>query len=284
MPSTWLITGTASGFGRAVTEQLLERGDRVAATLRRPERLDDLRAAHPGQLRTYDLDVTDTARLRAVVDEAWADHTRIDVVLSNAGSGVFGAAEELSDEQIHAGVATNLTASIQLARAALGHLRAQGGGRLLQLSSMGGQMAFPAFGLYHATKWGIEGFYEALAPEVEPFGVRTTLIEPGVVRTPFFDAAERTPEQPAYAGHPAISREPIPLEAMPGDPAKVARAIVALGEQDDPPRRQLLGSDALALVTDALRARLREAEGGADVARSTDVDGCWVAADAVATA
>ena len=144
--------------------------------------------------------------------------------MSNAGSGVLGAAEELTDAHIDSSIATNLTAAVQLARAIVPHLRAQGGGRVLQLSSMGGQMAFPGFSLYHATKWGIEGFYEAFAPEVEPFGIRTTLVEPGMVRTPFFQAAVREPQHPAYDGNPALRRTDVPLTDMPGDQRKVAAA------------------------------------------------------------
>jgi len=183
MSSTWFITGASRGFGRELTEQLLARGDRVAATLRTPEQLADLAAAHGDRLWVRGLDVTDTAQLREVVDAAFTELGRIDVVVSNAGYGVVGAAEELSDTQIDALIATNLTASIQLARAVVPHLRAQGGGRILQMSSMGGHIGFPGFSLYHTTKWGIEGFYEAFAPEVEPFGIHTTLIEPGMIRT-----------------------------------------------------------------------------------------------------
>jgi NAD(P)-dependent dehydrogenase (short-subunit alcohol dehydrogenase family) len=143
MASTWFITGASRGFGRELTEQLLARGDRVAATLRKPERLADLAAAQGHQLWVRGLDVTDTAQLREVVDAAFTELGRIDVVVSNAGYGVVGAAEELSDPQIDQVIATNLTASIQLARAVVPHLRAQGGGRILQLSSMGGHIGFP---------------------------------------------------------------------------------------------------------------------------------------------
>jgi NAD(P)-dependent dehydrogenase (short-subunit alcohol dehydrogenase family) len=268
---TWFITGTSSGFGRSLTEQLLARGDRVVATLRTPSRLDDLTARYgPDQLWVRALDVTDTAEMRAVVDAAWADLGRIDVVISNAGNGVLGSAEELSDAHIEQVVATNLVGSMQLARAVLPHLRAQGGGRILQLSSMGGQMSFPGFSLYHASKWGIEGFYDALAPEVEPFSIRTTLVEPGVIRTPFFATAVREPEHPAYADHPNIARDDIPLDAMPGDMDKVARAMIELGLMADPPRRQLLGTDAYNLVHDALTARLAEVEAGRETASTTD--------------
>src|ERR1700754_4453393 len=209
--TTWFVTGASRGFGRELSEQLLARGHRVAATLRRPEQLDDLAARHQDRLWVRALDVTDTGQMRRVVAEAFADLGRVDVVVSNAGFGVFGAAEDLTDGQVEAMIATNLTASIQLARAVIPYLRAQGGGLLLQLSSMGGQITFPAFSMYHVTKWGIEGFYDALAAEVEPFGIRTTLVEPGMVRTGFFDAAPRLPVSAPSAGGPADS-EPIPGE------------------------------------------------------------------------
>lgn len=270
--TTWFVTGASRGFGRELTEQLLARGHRVAATLRRPEQLDDLAARHRDRLWVRALDVTDTTQMRRVVAEAFAELQRVDVVVSNAGFGVFGAAEDLTDEQVEAMIATNLTASIQLARAVIPYLRAQGGGRLLQLSSMGGHIAFPAFSLYHATKWGIEGFYESLAPEVEPFGIRTTLVEPGMIRTTFYQAATRVPVSPPYQGTPA-DRAPIPLEQMPGDQAKVAAAMIDAALAGDPPRRLLLGSDAYRLVHDALAARLASVEAQQDQAAATDVDG-----------
>lgn len=270
--TTWFVTGASRGFGRELTEQLLARGHRVAATLRRPEQLDDLAARHRDRLWVRALDVTNTTQMRRVVAEAFAELQRVDVVVSNAGFGVFGAAEDLTDEQAEAMIATNLTASIQLARAVIPYLRAQGGGRLLQLSSMGGHIAFPAFSLYHATKWGIEGFYESLAPEVEPFGIRTTLVEPGMIRTTFYQAATRVPVSPPYQGTPA-DRAPIPLEQMPGDQAKVAAAMIDAALAGDPPRRLLLGSDAYRLVHDALAARLASVEAQQDQAAATDVDG-----------
>lgn len=219
------------------------------------------------------LDVTDTAQLREVVDAAFAELGQIDVVVSNAGYGVLGTAEELTDEHIDAVIATNLTGSIQLARAVLPHLRDQGGGRILQLLSMGGQMSFPGFSLYHTTKWGIEGFFDAFAPEVEPFGILTTLIEPGMIRTPFLSRLPREPENEAYVGNPVVSRTDIPLEAMRGDPAKVVAAMIDIAELERPPRRQLLGSDAYAMVRDALTQRLHDVEVQRDVALTTDIDG-----------
>jgi NAD(P)-dependent dehydrogenase (short-subunit alcohol dehydrogenase family) len=270
--TTWFVTGASRGFGRELTEQLLARGHRVAATLRRPGQLDDLAARHRERLWVRLLDVTDTARMRRVVAEAFADLHRVDVVVSNAGFGVFGAAEDLTDEQVEAMIATNLTASIHLARAVVPYLRDQGGGRLLQLSSMGGHIAFPAFSLYHAAKWGIEGFYESLAVEVEPFGIRTTLVEPGMIRSTFYEAAARVPVSPPYRGTPA-DRSPIPLGQMPGDQAKVVAVMIDAGLAPDPPRRLLLGSDAYRLVHDALAARLAGVEAQRDQAAATDVDG-----------
>ncbi len=264
--TTWFVTGASRGFGRELAEQLLARGDRVAATLRRPGQLDDLAGQYGDRLWVRALDVTDTGQLRRVVQQAFADLGRVNVVVSNAGYGVFGAAEDLSDAQVEAVISTNLTASIQLARAVLPYLRAQGGGLLMQMSSMGGHIAFPAFSMYHATKWGIEGFYEALAAEVEPFGINTMLVEPGMIRTSFYQAATRVPASQAYQGTP-VDRDALPLEEMPGDQAKVVAAMIQAALSPDPPRRLLLGSDAYRLVRAALTARLAAFRGPAGCRR-----------------
>lgn len=278
MARTWFITGTSSGFGRHLTEQLLARGDRVAATARRVDALDDLALRHGDRLWRARLDVTDTAELRAVVDRAFAELGRIDVVVSNAGYGLFGAAEELTDEQIDRQIATNLTASIQLARAAAGHLRRQGGGRYLQIASIGGQIAFPAMSLYHATKWGIEGFWESAAAELAPFGIGVTIVEPGMAGTNFAAGGSvLAAPLPEYADGPAgqlrrsLSGELPPLPT-PGDPAKIAAAIIASAEQAEAPLRLTLGSDAYAWATAALRDRLAALEAGRSLAHSTDAD------------
>lgn len=277
--ATWFLTGASSGIGRRITERVLARGDVVAATARRPEQLDDLAAAHGDRLWRRALDVTDTAAVREAVEAAFAELGRIDVVVSNAGYGLSGAAEELTDELIDHQIATNLVGSIQLVRAVLPRMRAQGGGRIVQLSSMGGQMAYPGMSLYHATKWGIEGFVEALRPEVEPFGIGVTLVEPGGVRTDFGGRSMGLPPAiDAYADGPvgALRRR---LEAgnisdtRPGDPVKVADAIIASLAQEPAPRRLTLGSDAFGLVGDALRSRLAELDAQRELAFSTDVDG-----------
>ena len=150
-PRTWLITGVSSGFGRELTSQLLERGDQVIGTVRRPDAVADLAARNPDTFQAELLDVTDAKAVREVVDRSFAYLGRIDVIVSNAGYGLFGAAEELSDEQVDRILDTNLLGSIALIRAALPHLRAQGGGRIIQISSYGGQVAYPGNSLYHAT-------------------------------------------------------------------------------------------------------------------------------------
>jgi NAD(P)-dependent dehydrogenase (short-subunit alcohol dehydrogenase family) len=280
---TWFITGTSSGFGRQLTEQLLEGGDTVAATLRKSSALDDLAAKYGDRLWRAELDVTDAQLMRKVVGRAFDELGRIDVVVSNAGYGLFGAAEEASDAQIDRQIATNLVASIHLARAVIPHLRAQGGGRIIQIASIGGQVAFPAMSLYHATKWGIEGFWESTAADIAPFGIGVTLVEPGVARTAFGGpSADMGTPLPEYAtGAPGQLRRMLagelpPLPA-PGDPAKIAAAIIASAEQQDAPKRLTLGSDAYAMATTALRERLEALEAGKALAYSTDADDYTVA-------
>ena len=203
---TWLITGVSSGFGRELTEQLLARGERVVGTVRRPETVADLAERYADTFRAELLDVTEASQVRDVVERSFTELGRVDVVVSNAGYGLFGAAEELSDEQVEHIVATNLLGSINLIRAALPHLRAQRGGRVVQMSTYGGQVAFPGNSLYHATKWGVEGFAESVAQEVAPFGIGVTIVEPGGARTEFrYGSAQVAEPLPAYDDSPAHS-------------------------------------------------------------------------------
>ncbi|MCF3961994.1 SDR family oxidoreductase [Streptomyces fuscigenes] len=269
--ATWLITGASRGLGREIAEQALARGDTVAATLRRPEQLDDLADTYGDRLWRERLDVRDSARTEAVLARAFAAHERIDVVVSNAGFGVFGAAEDLTDEQVESAIATNLTGSIQLARRAVPHLRAQGGGVFVQLSSMGGHITFPGFAIYHATKWGLEGYFETLAAEVAPFGIRTVLVEPGMVRTSFYDAAERVPLSGPYLGGPADSPAPR-VEDMVGSRSGVAHATIEAALSEDPPLRLLLNSDAYEAVTSTVRERLASLERQRDTAYAADAE------------
>lgn len=266
---TWFITGTSTGFGRAITEALLARGDRVAATLRRPAALDDLAAGYGSQLWRAELDVSRSAQVRRVVDDAFAALGRIDVVVSNAGYSLVGAAEEPTDEQVERQLDTNILGSMTLARAALPHLRRQGGGHLIQFSSIGGQAAFPFVSIYNATKWAMEGFYEALAQEVAGLGIATTLVEPGGFRT---DANTRSADAAATLPVYAELREQVlrNFSEPAGDPARLAAAVIAAADAAQPPRRLLLGSDAYHAVHASLTARLREVEAQKDSASMTN--------------
>ena len=271
MARTWLITGTSSGFGRLLTERLLARGDRVAATLRRPGALDDLRGEHGDRLWVGQLDVTDAAAVRRVVDEAWAALGGIDVVVNNAGHGVFASVEEASEEQIRRVVDTNLLGSIYVVRAALPHLRAQGGGRILQVSTAGGQTTYPNFGYYHASKWGIEGFCQTLAQEVAPFGIAVTIVEPGATPTGFGSSLDTAPAMPEYDATPAGDVRRALAEGgfpLPNDPAKIAQAMIDLVDGGATPLRLPLGSDTYDDVRASLVARLAEHDAQRDVACS----------------
>ncbi|GAF44254.1 SDR family oxidoreductase [Rhodococcus wratislaviensis] len=271
---TWLITGVSSGFGRHLTEQLLERGDRVVGTIRRPESVDDLTSRHPDLFRAEVLDVRDTPALRAAVTRIVADFGRIDVAVSNAGYGLFGAAEELTDEQIDDMIATNLTGSIQFIRAVLPHMRAAGGGRIVQLSTYGGQVAFPGNSMYHATKWGIEGFVESVAQEVAPFGIGMTLVEPGGARTEFryrgAQIAEPIPEYDATPAHNFRKMLDPAAGLAPGDPARMAARIIESVDAEPAPLRLMLGSQALESTLAVLRKRVADFEAQTDLATSTD--------------
>ena len=273
MTRTWFITGGSSGIGRALTERLLARGDRVAATLRRTGALDDLLARHGDLLRVAPLDVTDNAATVRVMAWAVEELGRIDVVVSNAGYGLFGAAEEASDAQIRQQIDTNLVGSIQVIRAALPHLRAQGGGRILQVSSEGGQIAYPAFGLYHATKWGIEGFVEAVAQEVAPFGIGFTIVEPGPTQTGFRAGMVSAPAMAVYEDTPAGEiRRAVNSGAfgLPGDAMRVAQAMIDSLDADPAPRRLVMGRGSYERIRAALALRLSELDAQREIAFSTD--------------
>ena len=275
MAKTWFITGTSSGFGRALTEALLARGDRVAATLRRTDALDDLRAQHGDRLWVAALDVTDAAAVRQVVARAFGELGRVDVVVSNAAYALFGAAEEASDEQIRQQIDTNLLGSIQVIRAALPHLRAQGGGRVLQVSSEGGQIAYPNFSLYHASKWGIEGFVEAAAQEVQPFGIEFTIVEPGPTRTNFGAGLVSPPAMAAYEDTPSGGMRRAVASgsfAIKGDVNKMAQAMIDCADRSPAPRRLTLGASAYASIRAALTDRIATLDAQKDIALSADAD------------
>ncbi|TDV16696.1 SDR family oxidoreductase [Paraburkholderia caballeronis] len=258
MAKNWLITGASSGLGRGLAERLLARGDGVVATLRKPGALDDLRARHGDLLQVVECDVTDVDAIRAAVAHAFAAKTRIDVVVSNAGYGLFGAAEELSDAQIDRQLATNLTGSIQLIRAVIPRLRGQGGGRIVQVSSEGGRIGYPGFSAYHATKWGIEGFVEAVAKEVGPFGIDFVIVEPGPTRTNFGAGLDRATPMRVYDATPAGEIRRL-LDAGYfefADAGKTVDAMIETIDRPSPPFRLALGKSTYESVRAALVTQL----------------------------
>ena len=271
---TFLITGVSSGFGRQLTDQLLGRGDRVVGTVRDTGKVAGLLKRYPETFCAEVLDVTDTVAVRAMVERAFARLGRIDVVISNAGYGLFGAAEELSDKQIGRMIATNLIGCIQLIRAVLPHLRGQGGGRIIQISSYGGQVAFAGNSIYHATKWGIEGFVESVAQEVASFGIGMTIVEPGGARTEFrYGSAQVAELMPVYDDTPAHSflRMLDPKNGLaPGDPARMAARIIDSVDVEPAPLRMVLGSQALESTLATLRKRIAGFEAQTALAASTD--------------
>lgn len=275
MTKTWFITGTSTGLGRILTERLLEHGDRVVATLRKPGALDQLLRKYGDHLHVIMLDVTDTQAIRTALAKAFSRMERIDIVVNNAGYGLFGAGEEASDEQIERQIATNLVGSIQLIRAALPHLRAQGGGRIVQVSSEGGQIAYPNFSLYHATKWGIEGFVESIAQEVAPFGIDFLLIEPGPTGTNFADGLDHAQPMACYEETPAgdVRRALSSGDfSIKGDAVKTVDAMITAANTLQPPFRLALGSSAYMSISQALTERLRVLEAQKEVTFSVDRD------------
>lgn len=273
MSRTWLITGISSGFGYEITKQLLEKGDTVVGTVRKTDKIKSLMEEYPKNLDVKILDVTDVPALQKTVKDAFAEHGKIDVVISNAGYGLFGAAEELSDDQINHIIATNLTGSIQLIKTSLPFMRKQGGGRIIQISSYGGQVAYAANSMYHATKFGIEGFCESVAQEVEPFNIGVTIVEPGGARTEFrYGSAKVAKLTPEYEACHGFLKMLDPANGLaPGAPAKMATKIIESVDLPKAPLRMVLGSQALQATITRLKERIADYETQTELAASTDI-------------
>lgn len=270
--NTWLITGVSSGFGYEMTKQLLEAGKTVVGTVRDASKVKDLIDAYPNTFDCVILDVTDMAAVKHTVDTAWQHHGRVDVVVSNAGYGLFGCAEELSDAEIDHIIATNLTGSIQLIRAALPHLRTQGGGRIIQMSTYGAQVAYPANSMYHATKFGIEGFCEAVAQEVAQFNIGVTMVEPGGARTEFrYGSAKVANLMEEYDSCHGFLNMLDPAKGLaPGDPVRMTERIIESVATEPAPLRMVLGSQALDATIERLEERLADFKTQTNLAASTD--------------
>lgn len=272
MSKTWLITGVSSGFGYEMTKQLLAKGDVVIGTVRNKEKVQKLIDEYPLGFDCQILDVTDVPAVQKTVHTAFEKHEKIDVVVSNAGYGLFGCAEELSDTEIEQIIATNLTGSIQLIKTALPYMRKQGGGRIIQISSYGGQVAYPANSMYHATKFGIEGFCEAVAQEVAQFNIGLTIVEPGGARTEFrYGSAKVANLMPEYDScHGFLNMLDASKGLAPGDPARMAKRIIESVDKEPAPLRMVLGSQALSATISRLKERIADYETQTELAASTD--------------
>lgn len=272
MSKTWLITGVSSGFGYEMTKLLLKKGDVVVGTVRKKDKVQKLIDEYPVNFDCRILDVTDVPAIQETVASAFEKHGKIDVVVSNAGYGLFGCAEELSDEEINHIIATNLTGSIQLIRSSLPFMRKQGGGRIIQMSSYGGQVAFAANSMYHATKFGIEGFCESVAQEVAQFGIGVTIVEPGGARTEFrYGSAKVAELMPEYEScHGFLNMLDASKGLAPGDPVRMAERIIESVDKEPAPLRMVLGSQALLATLTRLRERVADYETQTELAASTD--------------
>lgn len=273
MNKTWMITGVSSGFGLEMTKQLLAKGDTVIGTVRNKEKVKDLIEQYPKTFDCQILDVSNVAETRTVVQQAFKEHGAIDVIISNAGYGLFGAAEELSDAQVEHIIATNLTGSITFIRSALPYLRRQKHGHIIQISSYGGQVAYAANSLYHATKFGVEGFCESVAQEMAEFNVRMTIVEPGGARTEFrYGSAQVANLMPEYDHVHGFLNMLDPKKGLAvGDPVKMATRIIESVDREDTPLHMVLGSQALQATIERLEERVAEYKKQTDVAASTDI-------------
>jgi NAD(P)-dependent dehydrogenase (short-subunit alcohol dehydrogenase family) len=270
----WLITGASSGFGRALADAALARGDSVVAAARSVEALEDLSPAD--RVLAVRLDVTDAAQREAAVVAAVERFGRIDVLVNNAGRTQVGAVEETTEEELRGLFDLHFFAPAALTRAVLPHMRRQGSGAIVQMSSVGGQVTAPGFGAYCATKFALEGLTETLRDEVAPFGIHTLIVEPGAFRTGLFrrDAAYESAAMPEYADTVGPTREYVRnnhgLQA--GDPVKAADAIIRALDASDPPLRLVLGADAIGNIERRLAAVAGELDAWRAVGESTAVD------------
>jgi NAD(P)-dependent dehydrogenase (short-subunit alcohol dehydrogenase family) len=252
----WFITGTSTGFGFLLAKEALRRGDRVIATARDTSKLKDLTAQYPHTARTFTLDVTKPAQIESVAQQAIAAFGHVDVLVNNAGYGVNGAIEEVSEEEFEPMFQTNIYGLIRTTRAFLPHFRQRRSGHIFNLSSIGGLTGAPGWGFYNATKFAVEGFSEALAGEMKPLGVHVTVIEPGPFRTDFLGRSGKlaAKEMPEYVETAGKAREYLTTQAgkQPGDPQKAVEAIITVADSPNPPLHLILGKIGLTRFRDKL--------------------------------
>ena len=245
----WFITGASTGFGRLLAEELLKSGNNVVVTARKLEQITDLEQQYPKSAKALHLDVTNEAQVASTVAEAIAHFGHIDVVVNNAGYGVTGAVEEVSEAEFTPMFDTNVFGLVDVTRAFLPHLRERKSGHILHLSSIGGLMGLPGWGFYNATKFAVEGLSEALALELAPLGIHVTIVEPGPFRTDFLgrsgvEAANRIPD---YDGTAGKTRDYFHQQAgkQPGDPLRAVHAMMLVVDSPNPPVHLILGAIAL---------------------------------------
>jgi NAD(P)-dependent dehydrogenase (short-subunit alcohol dehydrogenase family) len=274
MTKIWFITGSSRGLGRSLTEAVLANGDKVAATARNPEMLNDLVEKYPGQIYPIKLDVTAYDEVDKAIADTVVHFGKIDVLVNNAGFGITGAAEAYTDEQVRIQLETNLYAPIAVTRAVLPYMRKQRSGRILQISSIGGRIGSAGVSMYQTAKFGLGGFCEALAKEVAPLGIKVTSVEPGAFRTDWFGASMTyAPQIEGYEIVDLIIKSFTSGKYIPmGDPDKAAKVIVELAEHPEPPVHLVLGSEAIGRLKQADAARQAELGKWLPVSISTDHD------------
>lgn len=255
----WFITGTSRGFGRLWAEAALERGDRVAATARNKAALSDLQRRFGGTVLAIELDVTNRSKDFAAIAQAHDHFGRIDIVVNNAGYGHFGCIEELTEQEARDQLESNFFGALWITQAALPYLRAQRGGHIVQVSSLGGLATLPDAGIYHASKFALEAISEALAQEVTSFGINVTLIEPGLFATDWAaSSAKRSGPLPAYERvHDHAVQTISETLGAPGDPRATATALLNIVDAEEPPLRVFLGRAPLTIIQAVYQDRLK---------------------------
>ncbi len=259
MPKVWFITGANRGLGLVFAEAALERGDKVAAGSRKIAALDDLKAKYGDRVLPLSLDVTNRADVFKAVKEAVTHFGRLDVVVNNAGYGLMGTIEEISEAQFRQQIEVNVFGVFHVVQAVLPVLRGQGSGHIVQISSIAGIGAFPGSGAYNTSKWALEAMSEALAQEVKSFGIKVTLVEPGPFKTEWgTTSAVRAPQLPQYdamrAGMAEIHKK---IVACGGDPRATGPAILAIVDAPEPPLRVFFGPAPLATTPGIYAQRLK---------------------------
>ena len=252
----WFITGASSGFGRILAEEVLAKGDRVVATARKPEVLADLVDKYPSAARAVKLDVTNLEDVKNSIQQAVKEFGRIDVLVNNAGYGLVGAIEEANIEQVKQQFDTNVFGAVNVIREALPILREQKSGHIVNIGSTTGFVAFPSFGYYSATKFALEGLSEALAAEVAPHGIKTTIVEPGAFNTGYSSRAMSYGENRLPEVYPSTEEMKAAFSQLDstatGDPGKAVKIIIEAVESENPPFRLPIGLDAF----EAIEAKL----------------------------